>query len=184
MTVKVEVLQIPRQTRSDLIDRFDFFYRSSVYHLEKAWKKTEINPESIRSIAQFGPGIGSDSAAFLTVFPCAHIDLIDYYDDLHPTLKNNQRVTFHQGLFVDVLEEGGLPQADLTVIANVGHNHGFNEDTIHLLERAVGAGYLLTDGDTGILNGAGWFCDKFTMIMCLDSHPDMMLWQAKNPNLT
>ena len=167
--------EIHRQTPFWL-QHFEDIVTSGIPFYTERWKSSNIDPLQIKKIVQLGPGVGTDTAIFLTLFPNASMHLIDIYDDLHISVKSNPRVTFCQGKFVEILERQQMGFYDLTILRFIGSKHGFNEKTAGLLQKTVGTGYLLTDGDNGLLESQSWFRTRFNEITALDIN--ISLWKT------
>lgn len=123
----------------------------------------EIDPKTVKLVLELGCGYGRITKPLLDVFSNATIQAVDA-DDRLGGLKNNPRLQFFQGQFVDVLQSGKVYPPDILTMINMGAGHGFTKDTVHLLKR-FGAEKIITEGDNAGLEFKPWFTDKFQVTL-------------------
>jgi hypothetical protein len=174
------MVEIPPHQSSSFSEDFPETVDSLSTYMKLRWEKTEIDPLSIINVAQLGPGIGVDLGAFLKLFANAHFHVVDYYDMLHPTIAQDPRVSFHQGLYTDVLAHTVFPDVDLTILSFISRFHGFTERNAGLLRTLVGDGLLLTHADNGLIESQPWFRKQFSFMKALDNiiFEGTCLWQG------
>lgn len=124
---------------------------SNIETLSKACVLTGVDQKSVKSVIEFGGGVGRNTRAILQVFPQAKVRVIDLIDQRDPDLKEEDRVQFIEGDFVGVLKSGKVGPADVVVLQDAGDGHGFNQNNIGLLAKAVSQGILITGGHNGRL---------------------------------
>jgi len=128
----------------DFIERNAF--QANVERLTRACDLTSVNRNSVKTVTEFGGGVGIMTRAILQVFPEAKVQMIDCEDQRYSDLKNNQRVEFIEEEFVKALESGKVSEAEVVVLYSAGDGHGFNEGNFELLAKAVGKGILIVGG--------------------------------------
>jgi hypothetical protein len=60
--------EIPREQPSRWLEDFDRNVNIGSLHYERLWAQTDIDPGSIHTVVQFGPGVGLDTAIYLNRF--------------------------------------------------------------------------------------------------------------------
>lgn len=162
-----EPIDIPHPDASARLHLDEIGFEASSFglelHLREILKQGDIDPLRARVVANLGCGVGIETQAISNVFPNAFVHAVDYYDMLS-RFVNRDRVVFHQGVFVDVLQTGEIPPCDLVWLRHASRNHGFNAQTIHLLKDLVGKGVFIAEGDNGNIETEGWFKRNFAMI--------------------
>ena len=114
--------------------------------LEAILKDTSLEPKMVQNAIDLYCGHGIWTAAEASLFTNAHVHAVDYRNTLTPFLHINPRIMFHQGLVVDVIASGALPEAEFVSISFAQERHGFNPSNIHLLHK-IAKGYVYTAGD-------------------------------------
>jgi hypothetical protein len=150
---------------------------SAANKLRKTCETARINPDSTKSVIDLGSGQGFDVEALLTVFSNAQVYAVDYYNLLPSKLTTNERVSFHQGLFTDILASKTISPVDLVLCKFMSSCHGFNDSNINLLVQAIGDnGRLMTCGDNAEMEITGWFRKSFEPVLEL-SQCDISVWR-------
>jgi hypothetical protein len=132
--------------------------------LKEACEAANIDPTSVKSVIELGCGYGRVTQALLNTFPVATIQAIDF-DDRLGAIKNDPRIKFFQGTFTDVLQTGKIQPADIFIMVHMGAEHGFTKDNVQLIEKFVGNGKIISQGDNYSLEFRPWFQDKFKVIV-------------------
>lgn len=143
---------------------FDANVRAEVKRIEEWLTEINLDPQNVEVVTHLGPGAGQETQALLGVFSQAQIHAIDYYDHIKDGVKQSPRVTFHQGLFVDVLQSGEVPKSGVVLMSDINIQHGFGSKNIGLLTSLVGDGFLMAWGDNGNIESKIWFQEKFERI--------------------
>ena len=138
---------------------------SEVYALffERNLKGTDLDPNNVRKVADLGCGTGVYVSGALAAFPKAEVHAVDYHDILYPHLKQDSRITFHQGRLTDELAKNSIPECDVVLLSNISHTHRLSGQNIHALKRIV-KGILITAGDNADLEETNWFQNAFTKV--------------------
>jgi hypothetical protein len=142
------------ESKNELADYISGFFR-------RACTEAAIDPTAVKTVLELGSGYGYVTRALLKTFTNATVQAVDIRDLLEET-KNNPRVQFFQGLFVDILESGIIPPPDILIMKDMGTGHGFDEHNRGLLEK-YGAHTIISEGDNGLLEWNLLFPHGFTV---------------------
>lgn len=130
-------------------DRLDLYKDT----LESVFRSLNINPSTLKDVADIGAGFGASTTALSEKAPHAHIYACSIGDEpteqVFSTLGS--RLSFQESEFSDFLQSPDVPILDLVLMAAAPY-HGLNEQGgagyLKLGEKIKSGGYFLTLTDS------------------------------------